>query len=113
MDNKKYEFTGEEKTISIEIGSEVTVRRIRRIYDGLMGGWIEKESNLSHEGSCFVYDNATVTGNANILENATVRGYALVTGYATVFGSATVSENATVFGYATISGDVCGGTEIW
>lgn len=57
----KYEFTGEESTYN---GN--TVRRIRAIRDfgnikaGDLGGWLEKEENLSHRGNCWVADNATV-----------------------------------------------------
>ena len=56
---KKYEFTGETKTV---FGR--TLHRIRAILDfgdvkaGDIGGWVEKESNLSHEGDAWVYGNA-------------------------------------------------------
>ena len=43
---KKYEFTGETK----EYGG-VSLKRIRRLSDKLLGGWIEKESNLSQDGT--------------------------------------------------------------
>ena len=49
----KYEFTGETKTIDF-CGRFITLKRIRRIKDGFIGGWIEKEENLSHKGICFV-----------------------------------------------------------
>ena len=60
-ESKKYEFTGETK---MYFGR--TLRQIRAIKDfsdvkaGEIGGWIEKESNLSQTG------NAWVSGNANI-----------------------------------------------
>ena len=60
----KYEFTGETKVFD-----EVTFNRIRRLSDGLVGGWLEKESNLSHEGECFVYElqwGRALTGTAPI-----------------------------------------------
>lgn len=56
---KKYEFTGETK-----IRCGITLHRIRALKDfgvvcaGDIGGWIEKESNLSHEGNCWVYGEA-------------------------------------------------------
>lgn len=52
---KKYEFTGEIKEFN-----GFVLKQIRRISDQLIGGWIEKEDNLSQEGSCFVYENARV-----------------------------------------------------
>ena len=36
---KKYEFTGETKTL----GNGTILQRIRRLSDGVFGGWIEKE----------------------------------------------------------------------
>ena len=76
MENKmkKYEFTGE----TIIIG-ERTLHRIRAVRDfgdvkaGDVGGWIEKEENLSHEGYCWVRDNAKVYGTATVGGFATVR----------------------------------------
>ena len=76
---KKYEFTGETKEFN-----GVVLQRIRRISDQLLGGCIEKEENLSQEGTCFVYGNAEVYGNAKVSGNAEVYGNALVYGYACV-----------------------------
>lgn len=62
---KKYEFTGEVKRIKL-IGTEVVLRRIRAVTAfgvvkaGDIGGWIEKEENLSHDGSAWVYGDAEV-----------------------------------------------------
>ena len=70
---KKYEFTGETKE---EFG--VTFHRIRLLIDlpyfkkGSIGGWIEKESNLAHEGNCWVYGNSRVSGNSRVYGNAIV-----------------------------------------
>ena len=71
----KYEFTGKIKTVN-----GVTVRQIKRISDDLIGGWIESEKNLDQNGSCFVYDDAVVTGNARVFGNASVSGNAKVYG---------------------------------
>src|SRR5712664_3708133 len=97
MENKKYEFTGETKCVG-----NITLRRIRRLSDGVVGGWIEKESNLSHEGMCFVYDNALVSGNGLVSGNAWVCGDARVYGNAWVFGNARVCGDARVFGNALV-----------
>jgi hypothetical protein len=57
---------------------------------GDLGGWVEKESNLSQK------DNAWVYGNAQIYGNAWVYGDAQVYGNAWVYGDARVSGNAQV-----------------
>lgn len=111
-ENKKYELTNE----SVEIEG-VTVYRIKALKDfadvkkGDLGGFVEKENNLSHEGNCWVHGNAVVCDNAKVSHdalvfgNATVYGNAKIFSNATVFGNAKVYGNATVFGNAKIFGD--------
>ena len=62
---------------------------------GDMGGYIEKEENLSQSG------NAWVSGNAEVSGNAWVSGDARVYGNVEVYGNARVSGDAD---YATASG---------
>ena len=63
---------------------------------GDLGGYIEKESNLSHAGSAWVsgnawvYDDAQVYGSARVYDNAQVSGDAQVYGIAQVYGNAWV-----------------------
>ena len=80
---KKFEFTGETKTISLFFRT-ATLHRIRAVAEfglvkvGDLGGWIEKEENLSHEGKAWVWGNAKVWGNAEVCGNAKVWGNAEV-----------------------------------
>lgn len=80
MSMKKYEFTGETKVV---FGK--TLHRIKALISfgsikaGELGGWIEKEENLSHDG------NTWVTGNAEVSGDALVTGNAWVTGIGTIF----------------------------
>jgi hypothetical protein len=60
---RKYEFTGETEFVAGQ-----HLQQIRALIDipnrckaGDIGGWIEKEANLSHEGNCWVYGNACVS----------------------------------------------------
>ena len=82
---KKFEFTGETKTISLFFRT-VTLHRIRAIAEfglvkiGDLGGWIEKEENLSHEGKAWVCGDAKVWGNAEVCGDAKVCGAAKVCG---------------------------------
>ena len=74
---KKFEFTGETKTISLFFRT-ATLHRIRAVAEfglvkiGDLGGWIEKEENLSHEGKAWVWGNAEVCGDAKVWGNAEV-----------------------------------------
>ena len=95
---KKYEFTGETMRFA-----GTTLRRIKRLSDERIGGWIESENNLSHEGTCFVYDIAQVYGNARIFNHARVYGNAQVYGDAMVGGNARVFDTAMVYGKAQVS----------
>ena len=99
---KKYELTTEFK-VSV---SGVELFRIKALVDierhgvkkGDLGGWIEKESNLSHDGDAWVYGNSWVYGDARVSGNACVSGNAQVYGNACVSGNA---DYAVVKGFGT------------
>ena len=119
---KKYELTSE--TIKF---NGVTLHRIKALKDfsdvkeGDLGGWIEKEENLSQMGNAWVYSNAKVYGNAKVFGdaqvfcdaevygNAQVYGNAEVYGYALVYDNAEIYHNAKVFGNA----EICGNAEVF
>ena len=103
--NKKYELTDETKNLC-----GITLHRIRALRDipsvkvksGDLGGWIEKESNLTQYGDAMVCgdaivsDNAMVCGNAMVYGDAKVSDIAMVCDNAMVYGDAEVSDNAMV-----------------
>ena len=60
---------------------------------GDLGGYVEKEENLSHDGNAWVFGNAKVSDNAKVSGEARVSGNAEVSGNAWVFGEARVSGN--------------------
>ncbi len=92
---KKYEFTGETKEIKLLFRTAV-LHRIRATVSfgfvkiGDLGGWIEKEENLSHEGKAWVCGDAKVWGDAKVCGDAEVCGDAKVWGDAKVCGDAEV-----------------------
>ena len=67
----KYELTDEAKNIN-----GVTLHRIRALRDipsagvksGDLGGWIEKESNLTQYDDAWVSGNAEVSGDAEVMD---------------------------------------------
>ena len=106
-----------------------TLYRIRALKDfsnikvGDLGGYIEKEENLSQfgdarvsgdarvfgdawvSGNAWVFSDARVSGDARVFGDAWVSGNAWVSGDARVFGNAEVFGNADVSGDAWVSGD--------
>ena len=117
---QKYELV----TTDTRMVRGATLNRIRRKSDGLLGGYVETEANLSQSGTCWLHGQSTALGNAStaqgnarVSENAQVRGEvygdAIVSGNATVQGSvfdqASVSGNAKLagraYGHAIIRGD--------
>lgn len=67
---------------------------------GELGGFIEKEDNLSHDGNAWVYGNAQVYGNAWVYGDAQVSGDARVSGdadYAVVKGFGRCFRTTTFF----------------
>lgn len=106
---KKYILTDEIRKFNGKILHRIqAVRDFGRIQAGDLGGWIEKEGNLSHEGDCWidndaqVYDDAHVFGNTQIYGNAWVYDNAYIDGNAHVFGNAQIHSNANVYGDAII-----------
>ena len=100
---KKYELTSETKVF---LGK--TLYRIKALVQfgnvnaGDLGGWIEKEENLSQSGNARVYGDAEVYGNASVSGDARVYGNARVSGDARVYGDAEVYGNARVYGDAEV-----------
>ena len=107
---KKYELTDE----TIEWNGR-TLHRIRALRDvgkpqdnickGDLGGFVESEENLSHEGNCWIYNDGKVYENARVIENAyledspEIYGNALIQDYSHIAG-----YNVKIFGNAIITG---------
>lgn len=99
-ENKKYELL---KDDTITTPSGRTLYRIKALVaigllvaPGELGGYIEKENNLSFHSNAWVYGNACVYGDARVSGNARVYGNAWVCGNAWVSDDARVSGNARV-----------------
>ena len=63
------------------------IKHVERIKKGELGGYVEREENLSHSGRCWVYYNSKIYGNARVCQNAQIY------------------EGVTIFGYVEIGGD--------
>lgn len=103
---KKYEMTDE----TIDIGG-TPLYRIRALRDfrdiraGDLGGFIEGEHNLNHNGDSWIGGNARVCSGAYVTDNARVTGRAFVAGRTKICGNAEVRGNAMVVDSAEIYGN--------
>ena len=84
---RKYILTKKFKEFfGIKLFQIKAVANFENVKKGELGGWIEKESNLSQEGNAWVYGNALVYGNARVYGDAWVYGNARVYGNVWVSG---------------------------
>jgi len=114
MINKKFELVEQEDTYLYRVKA---LRDGSWGFEGTLGGFVEKESNLSQEGDCWIYgnakvfddatvsDNALVSDNAHIGDDSYVCGNSSVYGNACVCGNSNVSGNSSVYGNARLSGE--------
>ena len=76
-----------------------------QIKKGDFGGLISKEENLSHDGNCWLFDNARVCSIAKVYENACAQDDAIITNRSSVYGDAVVFGRAKIKGNAKIHGN--------
>lgn len=94
----------------------ITLHRIMALKDfgdveeGQLGGWVQSEKNLSHEGDCWIYGNSIVKDNAVVKDNALVYGVIRICGDSTLQNNCFVKDN----GFGVIAGQVniCGNATI-
>jgi len=85
--DKKYTLTDD--SIVVNGKKLYRIKALRSFSDikkGDLGGYVESELNLSHNGKCWV------SGNAKVSDNAKVSGNAWVYGNSRVFGNAVITE---------------------
>lgn len=89
---RKYEFTGETTNTDGAILHRIkAVRDFGDVKKGDVGGFIEKEENLSHDGIAWVYGRARVYGNTRISGNVHIHGDVRI------YGNARISGNAGIY----------------
>ena len=105
---KKYELTTNTKMcFGRKLYQIKALKDFGDVKAGDLGGYIEKEENLSHDGDAWVYDNACVLCNAYVFDNARVYDNALIYDNAWISGDARASDDALVSGNARISSNAC------
>lgn len=78
------------------------LQSFRKVKRGDYGGYIEKESNLSQEGNCWVHNVALVYNDANISGNAQITDNAEIFGNAQILDNAYIGISSKVYGNAVV-----------
>jgi len=112
--DRKYELTQNWLPIGPN-GKELwQIRALRDFADvkaGDLGGYVESENNLQHQGDCWIYgggtarayESATIAENAVLRHNASASGACLINGNAELSGLSHVCRNALVSGLAKVT----------
>lgn len=112
---RKYTFTG--RTKEFEGHTLRQIKYIRKSSDkvkwfkkGDIGGWIEHEGNLSHDGDCFLAEKAMVFGNAKVTETALVGNWGILQDNALIKGdvlviAGTVGADTVITGEVVVTGE--------
>ena len=128
---KKYRLSDASRSVQIgEPGAResIVMRQIIALRDfadvtaGTLGGWVDDENALSHDGNCWIYDEnslvyagAKIEENARLIDSCEVSHQAIICGNARVLasrigqgarlsGNVTV-DNARVHGHCHLFGD--------
>lgn len=97
---KKYQFTNEPSLFwqGHNLKAIVSLRDFGDIKKGDLGGYIESEKNLSHEGNSWVYPEGKVGGGASVIDNAQVIRNFFMNGNAIMRDNSTMSGEHTLLG---------------
>lgn len=114
MTSKKYELLeNDQKKLLLGDGIVYRIRALRDFGDvkaGDLGGYIAGEHNLSHDGYCWVYDEAIVHSNASVNDYAKVKdrarvgGNALLKHFVIVKNRGQIHDNVKMYGDSVVKG---------
>ncbi|MHA1685242.1 MAG: hypothetical protein ACTSYD_02415 [Candidatus Heimdallarchaeaceae archaeon] len=101
--NKKYELTNIIKILGTSILHRIrALKSFGEVKKGELGGWIEKESNLSQKGLAWVFPSSIVYQNARVCDDAKIKENSIIYGNARVCGTAFVTGHSEIFGNAKV-----------
>lgn len=112
---KKYELTDDSITyMGLKLFRIRALISFNNVKAGDLGGYVEKEENLSHDGDAWIYNDARIFNDARIYNNACISCNARISGNAYIYGDARIFGNARVSDKAHISGNarICGNAYI-
>lgn len=112
--NDKYRILNNKKDPKLVIdGKELyrikALKNFGEVRDGDIGGWVENYSNLSQEGTCWLFDDAMVYDKAYVFEDAELHHHAIAYGTeCNIGGKSIITDNAkiknSIIYYTSVSG---------
>jgi len=94
--NKKYELMYQFKSDGILLYRICALRSFSDVKKGDIGGFVESEKNLSHDGNCWIYDSAKAIEHSRVHGDAKIHDHVLLKGIVRVYGCAQISGNCTI-----------------
>lgn len=99
---RKYELIDDKMPPRKGLKRIKALRSFGGVTKGEIGGYVESDANLSHDGLCWVADAAMVYGMAEVLDDAQVFGQARVYDTAKVAGNAVICDHAKIHQSASV-----------
>ena len=110
VEGLKYELV--DRRVREKPNGFICIYRIKALRDiprygvktGDLGGWIEHEANLTHDGDAWISGKAEIIGNALVAGNAFVGGEALISQDSIISGDAIIKQGVYIHSFAHIFG---------
>ena len=105
MDNRKYEILMDEEN-TIEWNDHV-LHRIRALRDfgdvkkGDLGGYVENDYNLSHEGNCWIYNNGKAMDNSRLYDDSAMYNNSEMHDNSAMYGDSELNNKVKLYGKLT------------
>lgn len=114
---KKYRLL-KDQVIEFEYHKLYRIEALRdfgNVKKGDIGGYVQTEDNLSHEGLCWIYDDAKAYDQSRVSGNARIQDRVQVSEHAKVGDNANILDDVQVYGYAGIYGNtqLCGNVQVY
>ena len=74
------------------------LRNFGNVKKGDIGGFVESEYNLSHEGNCWIFDNAKAMDNSRIYDNSKMYNNSEMVGNSEMWGNSILKGRENLYG---------------
>lgn len=104
---KKYVLTDETR---VEFGTVLyrikAVRAFDEVVEGQLGGFVESEYNLSHDGNCWIAQNALAMNRSKVRQNAWLMDECKLMAFADISGDVCLFDRVVLHGKVVVYGSV-------